>query len=224
MDRNDWEERYASGEYIPRRYPSRLLTEFLDWAPDGRAIEVAAGTGRNALFLADCGYDVDALDLSQSALSQGRRAAEERSLSVNWIHADASTYSFPDETYAAAVVSFYHDPALVPKLIDALEPGGVLFYEHHVRTSEDVDRGPGDDHRYRPNELLRSALGLTVLRYSEGIREFDSGERAGTTGAIASLVAQKPDGTEQSQPPEPYVDRRTFPADRGPEFQRYSFK
>ena len=203
MDRNDWEERYESGDYTPRGYPSPLLTEFLDWAPGGRAIEVAAGTGRNALFLAERGYDVDALDVSQSALSQAERAAEERSLSVNWIHADAGTHSFPDQAYDVAVVSFYHDPALVPKLIDALAPGGVLLYEHHVRTSEDVERGPGDEHRYRPNELLRSALGLTVLNYSEVVREFEAGERAGTTGAIASLVAQKPDGTEQSHPPEP---------------------
>lgn len=203
MDRNDWEERYESGNYTPRRYPSPLLTEFLGWAPPGRAMEVAAGTGRNALFLAEHGYEVDALDASQVALSKARRASEERSFAVNWIRADASSYSFPEEAYDVAVVSFYHDPALVPKLVDALKSGGILFYEHHVRTSEDVDRGPSDEHRYHPNGLLRYSLGLTVLKYSEAVREFDTGERAGTTGAIASIVAQKPDGTEQSHPPEP---------------------
>lgn len=203
MDRNDWEERYASGDYAPRSYPSRLLTEYVDWAPDGRAVEVAAGTGRNALFLAERGYDVDAIDVAEAAIEQGRRNAEERSVDVNWIQANAGDHAFPREAYALAVVSFYHDPGLVSRLADALEPGGVLVYEHHVRTAEDVERGPGDDHRYRPNELLHAALGLTVLSYREGVREFGRGDRAGTTGAIASLVARKPAGDEQGHPPEP---------------------
>jgi SAM-dependent methyltransferase len=203
MDRNNWKKRYASGDYTPRSYPSELLKEYVEWAPDGRAIEVAAGTGRNALFLAEAGYEVDAIDISEPALVEGKRTADERDLDVNWICVDAADYEFPRETYAVAVVSFYHDPALVSNLIDTLEPGGLLFYEHHVRTGEDVERGPSDEYRYRPNELLRYALGLTVLDYSESIREFNSGDRAGTTGAIASLVAQKPEGGEQRHPPEP---------------------
>lgn len=203
MDRNDWEERYGTGDYTPRSHPSRLLRDFLEWAPDGRAIEVAAGTGRNALFLAEHGYNVDAIDISETAIAHGKRNADERSLEINWLCADATDYEFPHEAYDLAIVSFYHNPSLIPKLVDTLEPGGLLLYEHHVRTSEDVDRGPCDDYRYRPNDLLRYALGLTVLHYSEAVREFDSGERAGTTGAIASLVAQKPDGAEQGHPPEP---------------------
>lgn len=203
MERNDWEERYESGDYSPRSYPSRLLTEYVEWAPDGRAVDMATGTGRNALFLAERGYDVDALDVSEAAIREAERNAEERGVDVNWICVDVDEYEFHDETYALAVVSFYHDPRLVSRLVDALEPGGLLVYEHHVRTSEDVERGPGDDHRYRPNELLGAASELTILLYREGVREFEMGDRAGTTGAIASLVAQKPARSAQGHPPEP---------------------
>lgn len=192
MDRNDWDQRYESGNYTPRSSPSQLLREYVSWAPDGRAIDVATGTGRNALFLAECGYDVDALDISETAISRAKRNAEECSVDINWIRVDVADHNFPDDTYSLAVVSFYHDPALVSKLVDALEPGGLLVYEHHIHTSEDVERGPSDEHRYRPNELLGVAIELTVLLYREGIRTFETGERAGTTGAIASLVAQKP--------------------------------
>lgn len=203
MDRNDWEQRYDSGDYTPRSYPSGLLTEYVDWAPDGRAIDVATGTGRNALFLAARSYEVDAIDVSEAAISRAKQNAEERSLDVKWICTDVSEHELPEEAYALAVVSFYHDPALVSKLVDALKPGGLLVYEHHVRTSKNVERGPGDEHRYRPNELLGVASELTVLLYREGVREFETGDRAGTTGAIASLVAQKPVRSAQGHPPEP---------------------
>lgn len=203
MDRNDWDQRYGSGDYTPRAFPSELLTEYVDWAPDGRAIDVATGTGRNALFLAERGYDVDALDVSEVAIAEAKRHAAERTVDVDWFCVDVDEYDFPNEAYALAVVSFYHDPALVSKLVYALEPGGLLVYEHHVRTSEDVERGPSDDHRYRPNELLGVASELTVLLYREGIRTFETGDRAGTTGAIASLVAQKPAHSTQGHPPEP---------------------
>lgn len=202
MDRNDWDDRYETGDYTPRSYPSQLLTEYIECAPDGRAIEVATGTGRNALFLAEQGYDVDALDVSEAAIEQGKRNADERSLSVNWICADVADHKFPRNAYTLAVVSFYHNPGLVSALVDTLKPGGILVYEHHVRTSEDVERGPSADHHYRPNELLHSTLDLTVLFYREAVRTFDSGGRAGTTAAIASIVAQKPDGTGQGHPPE----------------------
>lgn len=122
---------------------------------------------------------------------------------MNWIHADAGKYGFPREAYDLAVVSFYHNPVLVSKLVDALEPDGILVYEHHVQTNEGVKRGPSDEDRYRLKELLGAASGLTVLFYREAVREFESGDRAGTTGAIAWLVAQKPDGSEQGHPPEP---------------------
>ncbi|WP_136602797.1 class I SAM-dependent methyltransferase [Salinigranum halophilum] len=203
MDRNDWEKRYESGDYTPRTYPSKLLASYTDWAPGGRAIEVAAGTGRNALYLAEQGYDVDAIELSASAVEQGTQNAAERSIDINWIRADVADHDFPAEAYTLAVVCFFHDPGLVSRLIDALEPGGVLVYEHHVRTAEDVERGPSDDHRYRPNELLGAANELTVLFYREAVRTFESGDRAGTKGAIASLVAQKPDRAVQGHPPEP---------------------
>lgn len=203
MNRDEWDERYESGDYTPREHPSRPLREYVEWAPDGRALDVATGTGRNALFLAEHGYAVDAIDVSGEALSVGRARAEERGLDVNWIQADVEGYRLPAETYALAVVCFYHSPALIPELLTALAPGGVLVYEHHVRTEEAVDRGPGDEHRYRVNDLLRYCLDLTVFEYRETVRTLDDGERRGSRAAVASLVARNTRGGRQSHPPEP---------------------
>lgn len=203
MERERWDERYESGDYTPREAPSDRLQEYVDWAPDGRALDVATGTGRNALFLAEHGYDVDAIDVSGAALSTARERADEQGVDVNWIQADIESHAFPAGAYDLVVVCFYHSPALVPKLVSALAPGGVLVYEHHVRTESTVERGPGDEHRYRVNDLLRYCLGLTVFDYRETVRTFGTGERAGSRAAVATLVARKSHGGRQDHPPAP---------------------
>jgi SAM-dependent methyltransferase len=202
MDRNDWEKRYRTGDYTPREYPSDLLADVVEWAPTGRALEVATGAGRNALFLAERGYDVDAIDISETALSVASDRAEERGVEVNWICAEGEEYEFEEGAYDLATVHFYHSPALIQQFASALAPGGLLVYEHHVQTREDVERGPSDRHRFRTNDLLRYCLGLTVLEYREGVRTFDSGERAGTKAAVCSIVARKSHGGKQHHPPE----------------------
>lgn len=199
----EWDKRYRSGSYTPRRYPSPLLVENVEWLPDGLALDVAAGAGRNALFLAERGYDVDAVDVSQEALEIGRNRADERGCTVNWVHADVEAGGLPEQEYDVVTVSFYHAHQRLADVKDRLAPGGVLLIEHHVRTTDPVDRGPNDDlRRFGSNDLLRLCSDLTVLRYSEAIRVFDQGERKGQTASVASLVARNTSGAAQSYPPE----------------------
>lgn len=202
MDRDDWDRRYQTGDYTSRQYPSELLTEHVSWLPSGRAIEVATGAGRNARYLAKHGYEVTALDISKVALSIAERQTPDLPGEIGWVHADSHEYSFANEAYDVAIVSYFHDPSLIPKLIDALVPGGVLLYEHHVQSATPVERGPDDDHRYRSNELLRSCLELTILQYSEDQYTFEQGERKGTTAAIATIMGQKTTTTAHSVLPE----------------------
>lgn len=201
MDRNDWDDRYQTGSYSPRSYPSDLLVKNAEWLPQGRALDLATGAGRNALYLANRGYDVDAIDISSTALDIARTQADERSLDVNWIRADIEEDDLPDTAYDVIVVSFYLTGRL-RDLKNRLTPGGVLLYEHHVRSTDPVDRGPSDQYRFSSNELLRACLDLTVLRYTESTRIFESGDRAGQDAAIASLVAQNSPGGALSYPPE----------------------
>ncbi|MFB6097023.1 MAG: class I SAM-dependent methyltransferase [Haloferacaceae archaeon] len=196
MERERWNERYASGEYDPREYPSPLLEEHVDWHPTGRALDVATGQGRNALFLAERGYDVDAIDVAPAALETARARADERGVDVAWIAADVDDYAFPAGEYDVITVSFFAALDRLPDLKEALAPDGVLLYEHHLRTTEPVERGPsGDRYRLRSNDLLRACLDLTVLRYDESTREVD-GDRA----AVASLVARNTHGGTQAYP------------------------
>lgn len=74
-DRERWNGRYAAGEYGERRWPSDFLKESLDRLPRGRALDLACGLGRNARFLAENGWQVDAVDVSDVALRKAETLA-----------------------------------------------------------------------------------------------------------------------------------------------------
>ena len=193
-----WDERYREGEYPEEPEPSPVLERYVGSFPDGRALDVATGTGRNALFLAERGYEVDALDRSTEGLKIARRNAESRGVDerVNWIRADATAHAFPASTYDVITVSFYRTLDRLGDLKEALRPGGVLFYQHHLRASDPVDAGPSADrYRFRSNELLRACLDLTVLRYDERRTAED-----GRTAVGVVLVARNSAGGAQSYP------------------------
>lgn len=203
-DRDRWNERYRDADFDLPDDPIPELARRIDTLPDGRALDVATGSGRNAIFLAEHGYDVDAVDVSDEALAQARDRADERDLDVDWIRADVTDpdgeFELGDRAYDLIVTSFFYAPELLPELKDALAPGGVLVYEHHLRSSDPIEVGPSDDWvRLRSNELLRSCLDLTVLHYAETTRH---GKEDGRPSAIATVVARKSCGGAQSYPAE----------------------
>jgi len=195
----DWDERFRSGKYPQNPEPSAMLRRYVDSLPTGKALDVAAGTGRNAVFLADRGYRVDALDGSRAGLEITRKRAAERNADdrLELIQADIPTYEFPTGAYDLVTISFYRAVDRFPDIKEALADGGVLYVEHHLRTTEPVESGPsGDRYRFSANELLRSMLDLTVLGYHERTETRSDGR----TAAIARVVARKGTASRQSYP------------------------
>lgn len=198
-DRDRWNEKFADPGFELPDYPIPELRRRIETLPDGRALDVATGDGRNAVFLAEHGYDVDAIDVSDVALEQARERAERRGVDVDWIRADLADVDLEADEYDVITVSFFDALEYLPALAAALAPGGVLVYEHHLRSSDPVDVGPSsDDHRYRSNELLEACLDLTILFYEEGRRP----ERD-RIGAVATVVARNSSGDTQSYPIDP---------------------
>ena len=193
-----WDERFAAGEYPQNPEPSAVLREYVQSFPDGRALDVATGTGRNAVFLAESGYTVDALDQSREGLKTTRENAanagvEER---VEPIQADAETYTFPENRYAVITISYYRVLDRFPDIKEALVDGGVLFVEHHLRSTDGPLSGPSTDrYRFASNELLHSCLDLTVLYYDETTTPHE-----GKHSATARIVARNTTGAKQSYP------------------------
>lgn len=186
-ERTRWDERYASGTYVPRTQPSPFLLERLDDVPRGRALDVATGTGRNALALAAAGFEVDAVDVSTVALERAAAEAQRRGLEVTWHAADLDTDPLPGDGYDLITVVRYRNEALWPRLAAALAPDGWLLIDHHLRTTlADVD-GPADPaFRLRPGELLGAFGHLRVVHYDERVEPDDAGDGR---FVIARLVA-----------------------------------
>jgi len=189
-DRQKWQQRYAAGEYQGRTHPSRLLEEWLQGRPrpeGARALDLACGAGRNALFLAAQGFRVDAMDISGTALEQGAAKALESGLKIDWVEVDLDDTTLTPQHYDLVLVSRYVNRALSGGIVAALRDGGHLLYEQHLRTGRDVGGPRSAQFRVAPNELLEMFAALRVLYYREAI--FD--DRDGATMALAQLIACK---------------------------------
>ncbi len=186
-DREKWEKRYREGSYRARTHPTELLAEWLPRLRRGRALDVAAGAGRNALFLAQAGYEVDALDISSVALDRLRETAAARGLTVNRTVTDLESEPLPDRNYDLIVMVRYTSADLISRLLPLLSEGGHFICEEHLETDQDVI-GPSDPaFRVAPGELLNLTSDLSPLLYDEGIVQDPDGRAA----ALARLVARR---------------------------------
>ena len=191
-EREKWDERYRSGAYEDRTHPTALLAEWIARLPRGRALDVACGAGRNALYLAENDYAVDALDISAVGLERARQDAGHRGLAVNWLCGDLEETPddvLPHGPYDLIVWVRYVNHALLPHLAARLRSGGHLVCEQHLATPADVVGPRSAAFRLQPEQLLRSAAILDVVHYREGpVVDPD-----GRTAALAQLIAKTTD-------------------------------
>jgi SAM-dependent methyltransferase len=189
-ERAKWNERYRAGSYEGRDHPTALLAQWAPRLPAGRALDVACGAGRNALFLAAAAHEVDAVDISSIGLQRGRATAIARQLNVRWLEADLETAAgraLLHERYDLIVWVRYINPDLLPYLLTRLSERGHLLCEQHLVTNEDVVGPRAPAFRVQAGELLRAAAGLQLLHYSEGLVTDPDGRVA----ALAQLVGRR---------------------------------
>ncbi len=183
-----WDERYR-GRGEEERPPADFLVRHIDLLPGpGRALDVAMGTGRNALYLASRGYEVTGIDISPLAVERCRQEAQRRGLRIETICANLESCPLLEETYAVVLNLYYLQRELCPRLVEALRPGGVLVFETFTLEQIRFGWGPREEEfLLRPGELRELFPELEVLVYREGIEEED--ERG--MKAVAGLVGRK---------------------------------
>ena len=189
-ERDKWDTRYRDGAYENRTHPSALLADWLPRLKRGRALDVACGAGRNALFLAAEGFAVSAVDISAVALERGRRAADALRLDVEWLCADLDEdpeRALPAGEFDLIVWVRYVHRELMAPLLARLAPGGTLLCEQHLATTTAVAGPASAAFRLAADELRSSAASLDVLHACEGL-VIDPDERQ---VALAQLVGTK---------------------------------
>lgn len=128
-----WNSRFEDDEYFYGKEPNQFLKSIIDETDPGKILFVGEGEGRNAVYAASKGWEVTAIDYSESGKKKTLQFAEEANVSLNYIVEDLLEF-IPGEEYDAVAFSFLHLPEELrkdvhKKLIDSLVTGGKIFFE-----------------------------------------------------------------------------------------------
>jgi len=183
MDRKAWNQRYRSVDLVWGTEPNRFVAEALGGRePAGRALDLACGEGRNAIWLARRGWRVTGVDLSDVAIERARKLAAAEGVEAEWVCADLTSYEPDPEAFALVVISYLQVPETARRVVlaraaAALAPGGELFMIGHARRNltEGVG-GPRDPAVLWDPDEIRAELegaGFGVERCEEVIRQVE---------------------------------------------------
>ena len=193
MSRERWDERYEVKELVWKADPNRFLVEELDSLVAGRALDLACGEGRNALWLASKGWQVTGVDFSPVGLEKARQLTAERGLVVSWIEADVVEWEPPSASFDLVVVMYLHIHAEQRRLVlehakAALAPlGKLLIVCHDISNLLEGTGGPQDPAVLcGPDELVEDLSGLRIERAERVTRSVVT--EAGEATAIDALV------------------------------------
>lgn len=184
MDATDWDARYAERELVWSATPNATVAEEVADLPAGRALDLACGEGRNAIWLAERGWSVEALDFSEVALDKARVLAEARGAQVAWRRADLTAESGfePADLVLLAFLQLprEHARAVHRRAAAAVKPGGTLLLVAHARRNlTDGWGGPTEpDVLHDIDEVVDdlAGTGLTIERAEEIDREVETDE------------------------------------------------
>jgi 2-polyprenyl-3-methyl-5-hydroxy-6-metoxy-1,4-benzoquinol methylase len=191
VKREDWNRRYGEIESLWSLTPNRfLVAEAADLRP-GRALDLACGEGRNAIWLAEQGWQVTAVDYSDVAIEKARRRAADEDVKVDFHVRDLLAFKPEHRAYELVVVLYLQLPAaerrhVLAMAADAVAHGGTLLLVGHdqLNATEGVG-GPSDpDVLYTPDDIVAELPGLEIEKAERVLRDVDDSDRP----AIDALV------------------------------------
>ena len=201
MSATFWNDRFQSDAYVYGTAPNQFVRAHAEkWSAGATVLELGAGEGRNAIFLAEHGLAVTALDYAREGLHKLQQLADERGVSVETIQADVTVWS-PNRTWDGVVSTFLHlppeaRPQLYRTMQAALTPGGVLvaewFRPAQITGGYDSGGPPSVEMMVTVDELRTHfpAEGIQTLDAVEA--ELDEGPYHRGPAAVVRLVWQRP--------------------------------
>lgn len=195
MDSTAWDRRYAEHELLWGSRPNRFLEREAAGLSPGRAIDLACGQGRNAVWLAESGWEVTGVDFSAVAVEQAQQLAAGRGVAVEWVVADLLDFRPEPETYDLVLIFYLQLSAeqrtqIVRAAAEGVRAGGTfLLVGHDTANIEHGHGGPQDPARlYTPEDVVDdlAGTGLVVERAETVRRPVDTPE--GERTALDALV------------------------------------
>jgi 2-polyprenyl-3-methyl-5-hydroxy-6-metoxy-1,4-benzoquinol methylase len=186
-DRKRWNKRYDTKEYVYGKEPIKFLKDNINILTRGKALVLAMGEGRNAIFLAENGFDVDGCDISEIAVEKCKSLARENNVKLNAFVADLEKYKIPSNKYDLITCIYYTQRNLIPQIKDGLKKGGMILFETYnidqLKYGADASGPKNPAYLLRHNELLDLFRDFHILYYREG--------EIADNKSVASLIAQK---------------------------------
>jgi tellurite methyltransferase len=188
MEIRGWDKRYRSGERAAEDLdaaPTALLVETAEGLPPGKALDLACGSGRNALWLAEQGWSVAAVDGSRVAIEILRSRASERGVTVSTKIANLEKFEYQIEpaSWNLIAICYYLQRDLFEPAKQGVVPGGILISIVHITELGEQPTA----HRLGPGELDRYFQGWVILHSREGRPNDTAHQRS-----VAEMVARRP--------------------------------
>lgn len=166
--------------------PAAFLVANLHLLPKGRVLDLAMGSGRNSIYLAREGFEVEGIDISQEVVTKAQTLASGENVNIKTTVADLETgFRIPPDQYDVIICFYYLHRPLIPEIKQGLRAGGIAVYETYNSDQAEWGRPKNPDHLLKPGELLSMFSEYRILRYREWVIE--------PRKAIASIIARKPE-------------------------------
>lgn len=172
-DRQKWNQKYIAGDHCVTEEPVPILQSIMPSLPHGKALDIATGTGRNAIYLAQHGYEVTGVDISEEGLMIAEKRALSLGFNIPWVRADIDYFRFPrhfSEGYFNVIVcTNFLDRNIFKEIPIILQKNGVVIYQ--TLLENDVGRSSTNSHKLFPNELLNAfnTPQFRIVQYFEDI-------------------------------------------------------
>jgi tellurite methyltransferase len=184
-EQSAWDRTYQRKDFVFGKEPADFLAQNVDKLPKGRALDIAAGEGRNAVFLAKKGFLVEAVDISTVGLRKAQQLAVENRCKIQTVNADLNKYHIKPNNYQVILNFYYLQRNLIPQIKTGLKKGGMVIFESYTieQLKNKLEGGWEKEYLLQPGELRQAfAQGFEIIHYSET----NDGKNA-----IASLIAKK---------------------------------
>lgn len=182
-DKERWDKYYGEEKYVFGKEPVDFLKQNVHLLPRGKVLDIAMGEGRNGVFLAEQGFDVTGVDISEIGLQKAHKLAEGKNVKIQTRVVDLENAPLEKNAYDVVLCLYYLQRDLFPRIKEALKSGGMAVIETYNPDYRKYNSQFPQKYLLETNELLEVFKDFKIVRY----QAYDNGKEA-----YSSIIAQKP--------------------------------